>query len=65
MGLGISCIDKAFSKMMKKIIHDRYAHNHERPHSSLNQLSPYEFIKEHYSNSQEQRLNPGMAHTLG
>ena len=43
----------------------RDAYNHERPHSSLNHLSPYEFIKEHDSNLQEQRLNPNMAHTLG
>ena len=53
------------SDTQEKIGICRDAHNHERPHSSLNQLSPYEFIKEHDSNLQEQRLNSNMAHTLG
>lgn len=53
------------SDAQKKIAVWRNAYNRERPHSSLNNLSPYEFIKEHYTHFQEQRLNLDMAHTLG
>jgi putative transposase len=63
------CLDEHWvtdaSGAQEKIGLWREAYNQERPHSSLNNLSHYEFIKEHYNNVQEQRLNNDMAHTLG
>lgn len=53
------------SDAQEKIGAWRDIYNRERPHSSLNNLSPYEFIKEHHINLQEHRLNSNMAHTLG
>jgi putative transposase len=50
------------SDAQEKIGAWREAYNQERPHSSLNNLSPYEFIKEHYMN---QGLNLNMAHITG
>jgi putative transposase len=53
------------SDAQEKIGTWRDTYNRERPHSSLNDLSPYEFMKEHYITLQEQGLNFDMAHTLG
>jgi putative transposase len=50
------------SDAQEKIGAWREAYNQERPHSSLNNLSPHEFIKEHYMN---QGLNLNMAHITG
>jgi transposase InsO family protein len=43
----------------------RNEYNKERPHSSLNDLTPYEFFKEQNISLQNQRLNLNMAHTMG
>jgi len=43
----------------------RNAYNKERPHSSLNDLTPYEFLKEQNISLQNQKLNLNMAHTMG
>jgi putative transposase len=50
------------SDAQEKIGAWREAYNQERPHSSLNNLSPHEFIKEHYMNK---GLNLNMAHITG
>jgi len=43
----------------------RETYNRERPHSSLNNLTPYEFIKEQTITLQDERLNLKLAHTMG
>jgi len=40
-------------------------YNQERPHSSLGDMTPYEFVKEHAAMLQEQRLHLNLVHTLG
>jgi len=43
----------------------RETYNTERPHSSLNNLTPYEFIKEQTITLQDQRLNLKLAQRMG
>ena len=43
----------------------RVTYNTERPHSSLNNLTPYEFIKEQTIPLQEERLNLKLAQRMG
>ena len=43
----------------------RLSYNNEQPHSALNFLTPYEYLKEQKIPLQEQQLNLNMAHTLG
>lgn len=43
----------------------RNRYNKERPHSSLNNLTPYEFVREQNISLQNQELNLNMAHTMG
>jgi putative transposase len=43
----------------------RDTYNTERPHSSLNNLTPYEFIKEQSIPLQEEGLNLKLAHRMG
>jgi putative transposase len=43
----------------------RETYNTERPHSSLNNLTPYEFIKEQSIPLQDERLNLKLAHRMG
>lgn len=49
---------------IEKIENARRIYNEERPHSSLNDLTPYEFFKEQMA-LQEQKLNLTLAHTTG
>lgn len=49
----------------KKIGTWRNAYNEERPHSSLNDLTPYEFLKEQIIPLQDERLNLKLAYTIG
>lgn len=49
----------------KKIGTWRNAYNKERPHSSLNDLTPYEFLKEQIIPLQDERLNLKLAYTIG
>jgi len=39
--------------------------NNQRPHSSLNNLTPYEFIKEHDMKTISQELNLPLAYMMG
>lgn len=39
--------------------------NEDRPHSSLNDLTPYEFLKEQIIPLQDERLNLKLAYTMG
>jgi putative transposase len=43
----------------------RIEYNEERPHSSLGNRTPYEFVKEHQIMLQEQRLNLNLVHISG
>lgn len=43
----------------------RRLYNEERPHSSLNDLAPYEFVKEQKVTFQDNRLNLKVAQTMG
>jgi len=43
----------------------RTVYNKERPHSSLNNLTPYEFVKEHGMTQNNQVLNLKVAHITG
>jgi putative transposase len=43
----------------------RGTYNTERPHSSLNSLTPYEFVKEQSIRSKEETLNSKLAQTIG
>jgi len=43
----------------------RTVYNKERPHSSLNNLTPYEFVKEHGMTHTNQLLNLKVAHITG
>jgi len=43
----------------------RREYNEERPHSSLDDLTPYEFIKEHDMKTINQGLNLNLAHMMG
>ena len=49
----------------EKIAVWREAYSQERSHSSLQNLSPCEFVEECCWNLQDQRLNTEMAHPLG
>ena len=40
-------------------------YNAERPHSSLGDMTPYEFVKKHAAMLQEQRLHLNLVHTSG
>jgi putative transposase len=40
----------------------RIEYNEERPHSSLGNKTPYEFVKEHQTMLQEQRRHLNLAH---
>lgn len=48
-----------------KIEQWRNTYNEERPHRSLNNLTPYEFIKEHDMKHTIQELNLHVAHIMG
>ena len=43
----------------------RIEYNEERPHRSLGNRTPYEFVKEHQFMLQEQRLNLNLVHISG
>lgn len=43
----------------------RIEYNEERPHSSLGNKTPYEFVKEHQTMLQEQRLHLNLVHISG
>lgn len=48
-----------------KIEQWRREYNEERPHSSLNNLTPYDFIKEHDMKTINRGLNLKVAHVMG